>query len=76
MSRLDDNRKIVADGVKKFEKRGQEIHTMADKLHKKMEQLHREGAAIKSGPEPPAKTPNPPSHRTENDPESKIRKTN
>ena len=47
MSRLDENRKMVADGVKRFEKKAQEIRTMADKLHKKMEQLHREAVAIR-----------------------------
>ena len=47
MSRLDENRKIVADGLKKFEKRAKEIHTMADTLHKKMEQLHMEFVVIK-----------------------------
>ena len=47
MSRLDENRKIVADGLKKFENRAQEMHTMADKLHMKVEQLHMEAVAIR-----------------------------
>ena len=45
MSRLGENRKIAADGVKQFENPG--IHTMADQLHKKMEQLHMEAVALK-----------------------------
>ena len=47
MSRLDENRKIVAESVRKFEKRAQEIHALADKLHQKMEKLHMETTATR-----------------------------
>jgi hypothetical protein len=42
VTKLDKERRIVADRVKKFEKTAHEIHQMADKLHKKMEELHLE----------------------------------
>lgn len=44
---LDQNRKMVIDGVKKFEERAHEIHEMADKLHHKMEALHMETIATR-----------------------------
>ena len=45
MTKLDKERRLVADRVKKFEKTAHEIHQMADKLHKKMEELHVETIA-------------------------------
>ena len=48
MTKLDENRKQVSDQIKKFEKTAQEIHKLADKMHKKMMQkLHREAAATR-----------------------------
>jgi hypothetical protein len=47
VTKLDKERRIVADRVKKFEKTAHEIHQMADKLHKKMEELHLETVATR-----------------------------
>lgn len=47
MTKLDKERRLVADRVKKFEKTAREIHDMADKLHKKMEKLHLESIATR-----------------------------
>jgi hypothetical protein len=47
VTNLDKERRLVADRVKKFEKTAHEIHEMADKLHKKMEQLHLETIATR-----------------------------
>lgn len=47
MTKLDKERRLVADRVKKFEKTAHEIHQMADKLHKKMEELHVETIATR-----------------------------
>ena len=48
MAKLDKERRLVAERVKKFEKTAHEIHVMADKLHKKMEKLHRETIATRA----------------------------
>jgi hypothetical protein len=42
VTKLDKERRMVADRVKKFEKTAHEIHQMADKLHKKMKEIHLE----------------------------------
>ena len=47
MTRLDKERRLVANQVKKFERTAREIHEMADKLHKKMEQVHLETFATR-----------------------------
>ena len=47
MTKLDKERRLVADRVKKFEKTAHEIHVMADKLHKKMQQIHLETVATR-----------------------------
>lgn len=47
MTKLDEERRIVADRVKKFEQTAHEISRMADKLHQKMEKLHLEGIATR-----------------------------
>jgi len=47
VAKLDKERRLVAERVKKFEKTAHEIHVMADKLHKKMEKLHRETIATR-----------------------------
>ena len=44
---LDENRRIAAEWIKKFEKRASENHALADKLHKKMEKLHIDTAATR-----------------------------
>lgn len=46
-STLDENRKLVADRVKKFEQAAHEIHELADKMNKKMEELHMETVATR-----------------------------
>jgi len=46
VAKLDKERRLVAERVKKFEKTAHEIHVMADKLHK-MEKLHRETIATR-----------------------------
>lgn len=47
MTKLDKERKLIADRVKKFEQTTREIREMADTLHKKMEQLHLETIATR-----------------------------
>ena len=47
MTKLEKERRLVADRGKKFEKTAHEIHEMADKLHKKMEKLHVETIATR-----------------------------
>ena len=55
MTKLDKERRIVADRVKKFEKTAHEIHQMADELHKKMEELHLETIATQGRARTPRK---------------------
>jgi hypothetical protein len=47
VTKLDKERTLVAERIKKFEKTAHEIHVMADKLHKKMEKLHRDTIATR-----------------------------
>ena len=47
MTKLDKERKVIAERVKKFEQTTREIREMANTLHKKMEQLHLETAATR-----------------------------
>ncbi len=47
MTKQDQERRLVADRVKKFEKTAREIHDMADTLHKKMEKLHLDTIATR-----------------------------
>lgn len=47
MNKLDEQRKMVTEGVKKFEKTAQEIHKLADKMHEKMKKLHIEATATR-----------------------------
>lgn len=47
MTKLDKDRRLVAERIKKFEKTAQDIHEMADKLHHKIEKLHLETIATR-----------------------------
>lgn len=47
MSKLDKQRRVVLESVKKFDKDSQEIHAMAKKLHRRIEELHRETIATR-----------------------------
>lgn len=47
MASLDKNRKQIADRITEFEKTTEKLHAMADKLHKKTEQLRLETIATR-----------------------------
>lgn len=47
MTKLEKERRLVVDQVKKFEKTTREIHELANKLHKKMEKVHLQTAATR-----------------------------
>ena len=47
MTKLDKERRLVADQVKRFEKTTREIHDLADRLHRKMEKVHLETVATR-----------------------------
>lgn len=47
MSKLDKQRRMVVESLKQFDRNSQEIHAMADKLHRRMQELHLETIAIR-----------------------------
>jgi len=45
--KLDKDRRIVAEQVKRFEQAARDIQALADKLHKKMQVMHLETVAVR-----------------------------